>query len=168
MRDKKFILGIVRKIVRNRSMLIGQLEPLFESAADLSTWSRKYTDEEATEEFPNRGIISWIGARPSLDEGSLWQFRVEDQEFEDDNPQHDAFRVAPGAGVVREVLDLRRYGTADEIRGLMTDEGVSLNFLPSESVYLWVEDEHWVGPVRLQRRNGKTVSRRRHDALHLE
>lgn len=153
MRDKKFILGIVRKIVRNRSIMIGQLEPLFESAADLSTWSHKYSHEEATEEFPNRGIISWIGARPSLDEGSLWQFRVEDQEFEQENPQHDAFRVAPGVGVVREVLDLRRYGTADEIRGLVTDGGLSLNFLPSESIYLWVEDEQWVGPVRLQRRD---------------
>jgi hypothetical protein len=154
MRDNKFILGIVRKIVRNRSLLIGQLEPLFESAPDLSKWSREYNHEEAKEEFPNRGIISWLGARPSLDEGSLWQFRVEDQEFEDDNPQHDAFRVAPGAGVVREVLDLRRYGTADEIRSLVTEGGVSLNFFPSESVYLWVEDEHWVGPVRLQRRDG--------------
>ena len=154
MRDKKFILGIVRKIVRNRSILIGQLEPLYESAADLSTWSRKYSHEEATEEFPNRGIISWIGARPSLDEGSLWQFRVEDQEFEEENPQHDAFRVAPGAAVVREVLDLRRYGTADEIRCQVTDGGVPLNFLPSESVYLWVDEDHWVGPVRLQRRDG--------------
>jgi|HubBroStandDraft_2_1064218.scaffolds.fasta_scaffold00775_6 hypothetical protein len=152
MRDRRLILGIVRKVVRSRS--IAQLQPLFEAAADLSSWSREYSHEEVIEEFPNRGLVSWLGARQSLDEGSLWQFRIEDQQFEDDNPQHDAFRVAQGASIAREVLDLRRYGTADDIRRLVTDGGVAMNFVPSESVYLWVEDDHWVGPVHLQRRDG--------------
>jgi hypothetical protein len=152
MRDRRLILGIVRKVVRTRS--IAQLQPLFEAAPDLSCWSREYSHDEVIEEFPNRGLVSWLGARQSLDEGSLWQFRIEDQQFEDDNPQHDAFRVAQGASVARELLDLRRYGTADEIRRVVTDGGVALNFSPSESVYLWVEDDRWVGPVHLQRRDG--------------
>lgn len=153
MRNRRLILGIVRKVVRSRS--IAQLQPLFEAAPDHSSWSREYSREEVIEEFPNRGIVSWLSVRPNLDEGSLWQFPVEDQEFEDDNPQHDAFRVAQGVCVAREVLDLRRYGTADEIRRLVTDGGISLNFLPSESVYLWVEDHHWIGPVHLHRNRSR-------------
>ena len=102
MRERRLILGIVRKVVRVRS--IGMMQPLFEAAPDLSSWSREYDKEEVMEEFPNRGLVSWLAVRPSVEEGTVWQFGIEEQDFNADNPQHDEFRVASGASVVREVL----------------------------------------------------------------
>jgi hypothetical protein len=149
MRERRLILGIVRKVVRVRS--IGMMQPLFEAAPDLSSWSREYDKEEVMEEFPNRGLVSWLAVRPSVEEGTVWQFGIEEQDFNADNPQHDEFRVASGASVVREVLDVRNYGTAEDIRTLVTERGIALRYLPSESLYLWVEDDQWIGPVHLQR-----------------
>jgi hypothetical protein len=151
MKDRRLILGIVGKIVKRDRLLIAQLRPLFEAASDLSTWTLQYNEEDAVEEFPNRGLVSWKGVHPSLEVGTLWQFRIEDQDFKLDNPQHDAFCIAPGASAAREVLDLRRYGTAEDIRVLATEIGIPLRFVPSEAVFLWIEENTWVGPVHLRR-----------------
>src|SRR2546425_217429 len=152
MRDKRFLLGMIKRVARNENRLIGQFQPLFEAAADLSSWVHEYTEEERLELFPNRGLVCWVGAPPGLEPGRLWQFRIEDQEFKPENRQHDAFKVASQASPVRELVDLRKHGTPEEIRILVTEQGIQLPFLPSESAYLWIEDDKWIGPVRLQRR----------------
>jgi hypothetical protein len=156
-REKRLHLGMIKRVARNESRLIGQLEPLFEAAADLSSWAHEYTEDERVEIFPNRGLVSWVGAPSGLEPGTLWQFRIEDQDFRPENPQHDAYRVASQASAVREVIDLRKHGTADEIRVVVTEQGMRLPFLPSESAYLWIEDDRWMGPVRLQRQGEQDV-----------
>src|SRR5205807_3528420 len=85
MRDKRLILGVIKRVARNENRLIGQVQPLFEAGADLSSWVHEYTEKEVVEEFPNRGLVSWVAAPPSLELGTLWQFRIEDQDFDRQN-----------------------------------------------------------------------------------
>lgn len=151
MKDPRLILGVVRNIIKRDRLLIAQVQPLFEAAGDPPSWSRQYRGKEPVEEFPNRGLVSWKGVHPGLEVGTLWQFRVEDQDFEPDNPLHEAFCVAPGATAAREVLDLRPYGAAEDIRAIATESGIPLRFVPSETVFLCIEENTWVGPVHLHR-----------------
>jgi hypothetical protein len=151
MKDARLVLGIVRNIRKIDKLLIAQVQPLFEAAGDPPSWSRQYSGKEPVEEFPNRGLVTWKGVHPSLEVGTLWQFRVENQDFEPDNPLHEAFRVAPGATAAREVLDLRRYGTGDDIRLLATESGIPLRFIPSDTAFLCIDENAWVGPVHLHR-----------------
>jgi hypothetical protein len=151
MKDPRFILGLVKKIVKRDKLFIAQMQPLFEAAGDPLSWARQYGGKDANEEFPNRGLVSWKGVQPSLELGTLWQFRVENQDFDPGNPQHDAFCVALGVSAAREVLDLRPYGTAEDMRVLATESGIPLRFIPSETVFLCIAENTWVGPVHLHR-----------------
>ena len=151
MKDPRFILGIVRKILKSNKLLIAQMQPLFEAAGDPPSWTRQYNVKESSDDFPNRGLVSWKGVQTSLELGTLWQFRVENQDFDPGNPQHEAFCVAPGASAAREVLDLRPYGAAEDIRVLATESGIPLRFVPSETVFLCIAENNWVGPVHLHR-----------------
>ena len=152
MKDPRFILGIVRKTLKsNNKLLIAQMQPLFEAAGDPPSWTQQYSGKDASDDFPNRGLVSWKGVQPSLELGTLWQFRVVNQDFDPANPQHEAFCVAPGASAAREVLDLRAYGAAEDIRVLATESGIPLRFVPSETVFLCIAENTWVGPVHLHR-----------------
>jgi len=151
MKDPRFILGIVRKTLKSNKLFIAQVQPLFEAAGDPPSWAHQYSGKEAVDDFPNRGLVSWKGVLPSLEVGTLWQFRVEDQDFEPANPQHEAFCVAPGASAAREVIDLRPYGAVEDLRLLATESGIPLRFVPSETVFLWIAENTWVGPVHLHR-----------------
>lgn len=153
MTDRRLYLGLVERVVPNdRRGPIAHLRPLCEAAPNLLSWHRPLSSEDARREFPNRGLVTWFGPPDTARDGTVWQFRVEEQRtFDPANPHHDAFKIAPAPTPPVEILDLRGVGDEEQVRLQVTQEGLELAFVPSARVYLWVEDDCWIGPLHLVR-----------------
>jgi hypothetical protein len=97
--DRQLYLGIVERLHRRSE---GQpakqrsgyalLRPLYKASADFSEW---LTIENAQEDFPNRGFVTWYAPPQEIAVGSVWQFRIEESfTYEKVNPEHDRFFAA--------------------------------------------------------------------------
>jgi chaperonin cofactor prefoldin len=153
MTDRRLYLGRVERVVPNDPHgPIAQLRPFYEAAPNSLSWQRPLSADDARQEFPNRGLVTWFGRPDTAREGTVWQFRVEEQRtFDRAKPHHDAFKVAaaPAPTPPVEIVDLRGIGDEEQIRLRVTQEGLELSFVPSARIYLWVDDGCWIGPVHL-------------------
>jgi hypothetical protein len=131
-----------------------QLRPLYRSIDNPlepheQSWHRI---EDAVNEFPNRGYVTWYESPPEALKNTIWQFKVEHQTYDPLKPNHDAFRVHPLPSPPKEIIDMRQVGDADLVRQQLSHEGVQLSFVPSKHLYVWVQDKDWVawiGPLQL-------------------
>lgn len=150
MTERRLYLGAVEWTSVDGEHSIARLRPsyLYEEGHEMLGWY-SLTSDEVRQQFPNRGLVSWFGPPKEAMKGSVWQFRVEEQNFDRDNQRHDAFKALPTPLQLEEVLDLRSAGNEERARLRLTQEGVLLDFVPSERIYLWVKDQSWIGPVHL-------------------
>src|SRR5689334_23832057 len=86
-----------------------QLKPCFQaiSTGDSGAylWQRI---EDIREDFPNRGLVIWFDPSDEASQGTIWQFRIEDQRnFDRNNPSHDAYQCQSRPLPPTEILDLR-------------------------------------------------------------
>lgn len=155
MSERRLYLGRVEWVsTGDRRGPIAQLRPLYEAAANLLSWCRSLTLEDALREFPNRGLVTWFNPPAAAIEGSVWQFRIEEQRsFNPGNPYHDAYKTMSTPMPAVEILDLRGVGDEERCRLQVTQEGLELTSVPAGRIYLWIDDESWVGPVRLELSN---------------
>lgn len=132
------VLGLVDWTDRDkRGNPIAGVRPLVEMQKEA------WREIDAAEEFPTQGQAFWWNANTA--EGSLIIFRAEE------NPgQKDEYRVASPRPVY-EVLDLRRYGTAADVRAKL-GAGISLPG-PTGTVraLAWCKPDFLVGPIELNR-----------------
>jgi hypothetical protein len=163
--DRQLYLGIVERLHRRSE---GQpakqrsgyalLRPLYKASADFSEW---LTIENAQEDFPNRGFVTWYAPPQEIAVGSVWQFRIEESfTYEKDNPEHDRFFAAKSStpAPAREVIDWRREDHSydvDMVRRDVAHEGLWLSHPPSPLAYLWVHDQTLIGPMHLSQQEGK-------------
>src|SRR5439155_1198118 len=91
----------------------------------------------------------WWNPPREATKGSAWHFSVEEQYYEYDNPWHEAFKAVPIPLPLDEVLDLRKFENEDQARLQLTQQGALLYFTPSERIFLWINDQTWIGPVHL-------------------
>ncbi len=138
---------------------VAWVKPLFEA----TTWH-----EADPEEFPSRGYLFWPQAKEAIRDALVFVRPKENtahpQEFKDE------FMVAE-AHAALEVLDLRSFGTQEQIReGLST--GVPLSSIPPTRSLIWCCDNVVVGPVGLvDSPNGTTLeksNRHRIPCFHLK
>lgn len=130
------VLGLVQWT--NRDKRIAGVRPLIELQ------NGEWRTIDAAEEFPSQGQVFWPNAQAAT-EDSLVVFRAEPSPGQKDN-----FKVVDPKPA-NEVLDLRRYGTAAEVRAALVD-GIRLPG-PSGSVrvLVWCKPDMLVGPVELNR-----------------
>jgi len=127
------------------------VEPLVKSSEDQKRWIGSI--EDPVEEFPARGFVNWHDAPRGLEIDAIRQFELEPHPFYKGEPDKEAFQVK-NSKYPMEIIDLREVGSERDIRILLTTDGVFLNNQPLvERCVLWVQDEKWVGPVNLIRRN---------------
>lgn len=129
------------------------LRPLYRSSEDLSEWIPVEQSD-----FPNRGAVTWYDPPPDLAKDSLWHFQVqESRTYRADNPNHDRF-FALNLIAAREVIDLRlddKPFVLDDARREVVEEGIELQFAPSQQVHLWIDDDALTSPVHLIRHGNK-------------
>lgn len=128
------------------------VEPLLQSSEDKKSWVDLLGNRFA--EFPARGYVNWHDAPKDLEEGDFRQFDIERHPFYSGEPDKEAFQVK-NHDLPTEIIDLRSIGTERDIRILLTTKGTPLNDEPLiKRCLLWVQEEKWIGPVDLVRRNG--------------
>ena len=165
---RRVYLGKFDRFERRGDLKVAQLLPLCESSDDQQSWERIIDASIHTQEFRNRGEVSWLDPPDSLSEGSLWIFEITEQPFDPKNEWHDAFKVSGMPKGPKEILDLRDFGREEQARLLATVEGIPLSFSPAGQVYLWVDDGTWIGPVHLAKRAQEdvwTISQEESDTL---
>lgn len=106
---------------------------------------------DADYEFPSQGQVFWPNAQSAV-EGTLVVFRAEP------NPgQKDEFRVVDPKSIY-EVLDLRSYGTAVDVRAaLASGIRVSMSMGATVRVFAWCKPDELVGPIELTLATNGTV-----------
>src|SRR5260370_25890139 len=148
MPERYFYLGLVEAKYRIRNDTpVARVHPLYEE--DIDDWYR-LTSEEIKDIFTNRGRVRWVNPLPEAIEGTVWQFRVEEQRYDEENQEHDAFGIASRVISPTEIIDLRYVGSDEQARKLVSFDGLRLHYIPSHRAYLWVTNEMWIGPVRLR------------------
>lgn len=151
-------LGIV-EMIQKRSQQQAEprsgyalLRPLYRSAEDSSGW---IFIEQRERNFPNRGVVTWYEPPSELAKDSLWQFQVQESHtYKTDNSKHDQFYVSAAIPPVmaREVIDLRlddKPFVLDDARREVVEEGIELQFVPSQQIYLWIDDGAITNPIHL-------------------
>ncbi len=153
MNDRRLFLGRVEWLSPSDPRgPIAQLRPLCEAAANSQPWGSPYTADYVRQEFPNRGLVTWFHPTDGAGEGTIWQFKIEEQSrFDASKPFHDAYKVAATPSPPVEVLDLRALGDEEQCRIQLTQDGLELLFIPSGRVFIWTADDCWIGPVHLCR-----------------
>jgi hypothetical protein len=122
------------------------LRPLYQLNSSTGSWE---PINEPIKAFPNRGLVTWLGADHTVTEGTLWHIRLSPYfTFVSDNPTHDQFKVTPPAQPATEILDLGD-GDPDQVRRWVTEEGIDLPFVPSPHLIVRADDDLWVGPLQL-------------------
>ena len=93
---RRVYLGkVVDRLERRGERKAAQLLPLCESSDDQQSWERMIDASTRTQEFHNRGEVSWLDPPDNLSEGSIWIFEITEQEtFDPKNERHDAFKVS--------------------------------------------------------------------------
>lgn len=130
------VLGVVQWTDRDKR--IAGVRPLIELQQG------EWRAIDAAEEFPSQGQVFWKNAQAAT-EDSLVIFRAEPSPG-----QKDEFKVVDPKPV-NEVLDLRRYGTAAEVRAVLAN-GIRLpGPFGSVRVLVWCKPDMLVGPVELNR-----------------
>lgn len=133
------VLGLVEWTNRDtRGSPIAGVRPLIELQKG------EWRPINAAEEFPSQGQVFWPNAQGAV-EDSLIIFRAESNAG-----QKDEFKVVEPKPAY-EVLDLRRYGTAAEVRAALI-EGVRLpGPVGTARALVWCKPDAVVGPVELTR-----------------
>lgn len=133
------VLGLVQWTDRDkRGFQIAGVRPL------VDIQKGEWRPIDAIEEFPSRGLVFWPNA-PAATEDSLIIFRTESNAG-----QKDEFKVVEPKPAY-EVLDLRRYGTATEVRAALI-EGIRLpGPVGTVRALVWCKPDLLVGPVELNR-----------------
>ena len=152
MADQNSYLGCVQWIRTKDFGSLAEMKPLYVHEESYGTFDwHPLTEDQIQERFPNRGLVTWFNVSSEVKKGSVWQFSVEEQNYVPSNPYHDAFKIVqtPDPLQLAEVLDLRNSGDEDQIRAQLTQYGIVLDFVPSERVHLWLDNELWIGPIRL-------------------
>ena len=137
------VLGLVEWIGNDKhGSPIARVRPLVEIQQE--EWRGIYAHELA-KEFPLHGLVFWPNAQIAKEQ-SLIVFRPEP------NPGfRDEFRVVDPK-LASEILDLREYGTASEVRDVLA-EGIRLpGPVGKVKVLIWCKPNMLVGPVELNRR----------------
>ncbi len=133
------VLGLVQWTDRDkRGSPIAGVRPLIEIQKE------GWRQISATEEFPSQGQVFWPNAQAAI-EDSLIIFRAEPNVG-----QKDEFKVVDPKPAY-EVLDLRSYGTAAEVRAKLAS-GIQLPG-PTGTVraLVWCKPDILVGPIELNR-----------------
>ncbi len=153
------LLGIIERVIdsqagypQNRFAL---LRPIYRLSSDRFEW-KEINDPEY--DFPNRGFVTWLLPPSGQAEGfeeSVYEFAItESPTFDRDNSRHDQYRVTPSIlpQRSRELIDLsigNKPFISENVRKKLTEEGLQLNFIPPPQVYLLVDENTLVGPVKL-------------------
>lgn len=156
--DKQHVyLGVIDWVTDSSRGLIAQLRPYYEFLTETNTWE-VIDQQDVKNLFPNRGYVTWFKPTTTV-EGTPWLFQIEMQKtFDKENPKHDLYMAAGKVVPAHEVIDLREFGDTEAIRRLLTEDGLLLPYIPSNSIYLWSEDDCWLGPVHLVTRTAEQDS----------
>ena len=135
------------KEVYEKNYRHAMVEPLVQSSPDRKSWIGAIKDP--VDVFPPRGNVYWHGAPENLIEGEFYEFEAEPHPYYSGQPDKEAFQVRSHKKPT-EIIDLREIGSERDIRILLTTKGVFLNDGPlAESCVLWIQDDKWIGPVKL-------------------
>lgn len=148
-------LGRVRDVFESRDgYRFARVEPLYQSGEG-RTW-RPFR-EPVDQAFPSRGLVFWHDAPATVEKGSHWQFGVVENPSYDGNEKLEKYQIDQPEPVI-EIIDLHSL-EEQRVRRLLTEEGLQLDLEPiAADVLIWVDEDHWVGPVRLmETRGGWTV-----------
>lgn len=139
-------LGRVREVHLSRDgYRFAHLEPLYQST-DHRTW--REIPPPVNRVFPSRGLVFWHNAPAHLAKGSYWQFGIVEHPHYDGSERPEKYQVSSAEPMI-EIIDLRGY-EEKVIRRWLTETGLQLDTPPVAShVLFWVDEEFWVGPVRV-------------------
>ncbi|GAB4423683.1 MAG: hypothetical protein OHK0015_01510 [Chloroflexi bacterium OHK40] len=145
--DRDFLLGYVFERFITNGRKVALLRPTHRLDEDSQRW---VAIEQPTREFPNRGCVTWINAPDEAPERSIWMFEYGFHDsFDLSSPRGDRYRIdfnrQPESPV--EVIKLQVSGIERVQRALA--KGLLLAFVPTRHVYIVVDGDSWVGPVRL-------------------
>lgn len=131
------ILGVVQWTTRDKGgNPIAGVRPLFEIQ------KAEWRPIESGDEFPTNGQVFWPNAQQAS-EGMLVTFRAEPNVG-----QKDEFRVVEPK-LAHEVIDLRSYGSAEEVRAALTSGLAIPAHIGSGRIFVWCTPDVLIGPIDL-------------------
>lgn len=141
---------VLKKMGLKAHTVLLHIKPLYIENTETGDWDRLSSDE-VSDEFPNRGIVTWFNYPADTVEGSIWQFYILEQRYDPENEWHDAYKVNTFFPITSpvEIIDVRYLKTVENARVRLSNDGLGFNFCPSQKAYLWVNERIWVGPVQL-------------------
>jgi len=133
------VLGVVQWATRDKGgSPIAGVRPLIELQKE------EWREIDAAEEFPSQGQVFWPNAQAAT-EGLLITFRAEPNVG-----QKDEYKVVDPKPAY-EVLDLRSYGTAADVRAVLAS-GLRLpGPIGTVRALIWCKPDILVGPIELTR-----------------
>lgn len=146
--DDDLLVGYVSERFRNKDDVeVALLRPEYRFDKRSRGWQ---PIQEVTQEFPNRGCVTWVKAPPEAQNGTVWLFEYSEHEnFDSSNPRLDRYRIDFDKPPV-ELMEVIHVAVSDEDglrRALL--RGLVIRFIPSRQVYMTIDDQSWIGPLRL-------------------
>lgn len=124
------------------------VEPLVESNPTGTEWLGPL--EDAMSRFPQRGLVHWHEAPAGVQEGSLWQFTIDEHPSAQRGSRSEQFQLKDSREPI-EVLDLRGWSDHAALRSTITGDGIPLSPSPlARRVLLWLSNGVCVGPTLLR------------------
>lgn len=148
------LLGYVTHISTRQS--IGMLEPLCRFTPDGRALERVLSVHERAERHPDAAVVQWQQIPQTVAEGTLWYIQAVPAAGSDTpanaNPWVRQVNAPPVVAI--ELLDVRHVGDIEIVRERLTVTGLPLAWMPASHAYLWLPDDTWIGPVRLDLKPG--------------
>ncbi len=124
------------------------VEPLVESDPTGTEWLGPL--ENATSRFPQRGRVHWHEAPLGIQEGSLWQFTIDEHPSARRGSHTEQFQIKDPRQPI-EVLDLRGWSDHAALRSAITGDGIPLSPSPlARRFLLWLPGGICVAPILLR------------------
>jgi len=105
---------------------------------------------DAIREFPNRGFVTWVKAPPEAEHNTVWLFEYSEHDnFDPGNSRLDRYRIDFNKSPLSPIEVIRIPVRDEELvrRSLLT--GLVIRFIPSHKVCVILDDQSWIGPLRL-------------------
>ena len=151
--EERFFIGRVEWV--RHDLRVGGVEPLYEETPG----SALLAPADAME-FLDEGKVFWGGLPEDVEEGDWWRFRVKDNpSYGKKGKVHDRYEVDHrdcSPAQLAEVIDLRG-DKLEAARMKAVREGLELKNPPQEEVYLRLEGDIWLGPVKLEKAGDRWI-----------
>lgn len=144
---KELFLGYVCERFLAGGRKVSLLRPVNQFGNDNQRWT---PIDNVSRGFPNRGCVTWLTDSDDALEGSVWVFECSPHDtFDATSQRSDKYRIDFDRQPEQPVEVIRLHTSDAEAAQRAIRRGLLLDYPPTRQSYIVLDENSWVGPVRL-------------------